>query len=412
VYSGWGARERRVFVPPSILFVELDRQNSLGGGVRGLREPELQAAAPRSENVCLPFVLPLLLGALLCVVLSACAGLGGSSGQAKPEYVLYPPPPDEPRIQFLRAFTTNMDVAPPASAFRRFIVGEPESRGLGKPYGVAIHDGQILVCDTKLMVVVIFDLVNHKIEILGGESNGRLGKPINVVVDEDGTRYVTDVGRGRVMIYDRDNRYLRAIGEPETWSPSGVVIAGERLYVTDVKNAQVVVFEKLTGEEVHRFGRLGAGDDELFYPTNIDRGVDGSFYVSDTGNFRVLKFDSEGDRIDQIGELGMSLGQMVRPKGVAVDRKDRLYVVDAASEIVQIFDEEGKLLLFFGGPGNNPGGLNLPAKVTIDYDNVGLFEHLAAPGFEIDYLILVTNQFGVHKVNVFGFLKPNKKSKE
>jgi hypothetical protein len=52
-----------------------------------------------------------------------------------------------------------------------------------------------------------------------------------------------------------------------------------------------------------------------------------------------------------------------------------------------------------------PGGLNIPAKVEIDYENVDLFADLAAPGHQLEYLILVTSQFGSRKVSVFGFLK-------
>ena len=50
-----------------------------------------------------------------------------------------------------------------------------------------------------------------------------------------------------------------------------------------------------------------------------------------------------------------------------------------------------------------PGGFLLPAKVTIDYDNVKYFQDLALPGFQIEYLVLVTSQFGSRLVNVLGY---------
>jgi sugar lactone lactonase YvrE len=352
---------------------------------------------------------PVVICALLCIglspLLSSCAGVGAREGAVEDrEYVLIPAPPETPRIQFLAAYTSDTDVLPPISGFRRFVLGDRESRELGKPYGVAVHDGQILVCDAKAAIVAVFDLKARRVDILGGGPNGRLKKPINIAVDEDGTRYVADPDLRRVMVYGRDNRFVRSLGDPEAWEPTDVAIVGKRIYVTDTKNGQVAVLEKATGQELKRFSRLGAGKAELFFPTNIDVGVDGSVYVADTGNFRVLKFDPEGRLLQQFGSLGRRHGQFARPKGVAVDREDRVYVVDAASEIVQIFDSEGRLLLFFGGPGNQPGGLNIPAKVVIDYDNVELFADRVAPGYDIEYLIFVTNQFGLHKVNVFGFL--------
>ena len=90
---------------------------------------------------------------------------------------------------------------------------------------------------------------------------------------------------------------------------------------------------------------------------------------------------------------------------VSVDRENRLYAVDAAFSNVQIFNAEGQLLLVLGAAGAEPGDMYLPAKIAIDYDNVELFADWVAPGHEVEYLILVTNQYGPHKINVYGFQK-------
>jgi DNA-binding beta-propeller fold protein YncE len=341
-----------------------------------------------------------------CLLLSGCAGLG----EGEPEYVLIPPPPQQPRIQFLAAYSTDLDVLPPMSAFRRFVVGDRQGRRLLKPYGVAIHDGQILICDTEFGGVVVFDLVAQTAEVLGRGPNGQLGKPVNIAVDEDGTRYVADTELNRVMVYDANNRYVRAIGDPEAWVPTDVAIIGKRLYVTDIKNGQVVLVEKATGEELRRFNRTGEEEGKLSLATNLTVGVDGSVYVTETGSARVVKFDDRGEFLQQFGSIGDNYGQFVRPKGVAVDREGRVYVADAASQLVQIFNPDGELLLFFGGTGNHPGGLNLPAQVAIDYDNVDLFADRVAPGYKIEHLVLVTSQFGANKVSVFGYIEPSEPS--
>jgi hypothetical protein len=80
-------------------------------------------------------------------------------------------------------------------------------------------------------------------------------------------------------------------------------------------------------------------------------------------------------------------------------------VVDAAFENVQVFNRLARLLVFFGGPGPHPDNLNLPTAITIDYDNVALFQKYADPKFKLEYVILVANQFGRNKVNVYGFGK-------
>jgi DNA-binding beta-propeller fold protein YncE len=350
------------------------------------------------------------IAALLLVLAfsSGCRLLGGG-GEAPAELpVFYPALPQQPRIQYLESFSSAREVDTAPSWFQRFVLGEPEYGELGKPYGVALHGGKLFVCDTRLRIVVIFDLVGGSTSFLGDRDPGRLQKPVNIAIHDDGTRYVADTVLGRVLIYDESNRYAGAIGHPDKWSPSDVVIAGDRLYVVDVKGGQVVVVERRTGQEIRRFGRRGSGKGEMFVPTNIGLDGDGNIYVSDTGNARVIKFDPDGRVLHQFGSLGRRLGQLVRPKGIAVDREGRLYVVDAAFENVQIFGPEGKLLLFFGKAGNFPGGMNLPAKVAIDYEGVEFFADRVATGYDLEYLILVTNQFGRDKVNVYGFLKPRK----
>jgi DNA-binding beta-propeller fold protein YncE len=314
-----------------------------------------------------------------------------------------PPAPEEPRLQSLTSYTSEADLTGPISTFERFLLGDRSRsfESLNKPYGVAIHDGRIFVCDTRDARVRIFDLVGRSMESMGQDEHVRLKTPINITIDRDGTRYVADTGHRRLIVFDEANRYAGAIGDPNAWSPSDVAIYQDRLYVADVLNGQVVVMDKESGRELGRIAQKG----ELRRPTNVAVDVEGNVYVTDTLNFRILKFDRTGELLNALGSVGRGPGLFVRPKGIAVDREKRLYVVDAGFENVQIFDSEGRALAFFGGPTNNPGGLKLPAKVAIDYDNVGLFEDRTAPGHRLEYLVLVTSQFGSWRVNVYGFFQ-------
>jgi hypothetical protein len=59
--------------------------------------------------------------------------------------------------------------------------------------------------------------------------------------------------------------------------------------------------------------------------------------------------------------------------------------------------------MYFGGSGTGRGNLDMPTAVAIDYDNVEYFREYADPDFEIDYLVVVANQFGANKIVVYGF---------
>lgn len=334
-------------------------------------------------------------------MVAACAG-------APPERaagpVFFPAPPLSPRIQHLKTISGERDLGAPRSGFARLVLGDDDKTPvLQQPYGVALFQGKLYVADSRAPGLAVFDLQQQRHTLVTGSGGGRMRRPINVTIDADGTKYVTDTGRDQVLVFDRDDRFLTAFGEHGQFKPVDTAIAGDRLYVVDIQHHEVQVLDKRSGMLLSRFGKVGAKPGELYHPTNIAIGPDGDIYVVETSNFRVQRFTAEGQSVRVYGELGTALGSFVRPKGIAVDRAGRLYVGDAAFENVQVFDNAGRLLLFFGQPGEGPAALHLPAGIAIDYDNVELFRRYADPRFNIEYLILVASQFGQNKVDVFGF---------
>jgi len=125
--------------------------------------------------------------------------------------------------------------------------------------------------------------------------------------------------------------------------------------------------------------------------------------VSDTTNFRISIFDLKGNFINTFGEAGKKPGEFARPKGIDIDRDGRIYVVDSAFQNVQVFNKDFKLLLFMFSPGGELHNINLPADIHIDYDNMKYFKKYISPDFKAEYLIFVSSQFGLSKVNVYAF---------
>ena len=78
-----------------------------------------------------------------------------------------------------------------------------------------------------------------------------------------------------------------------------------------------------------------------------------------------------------------------------------MYVVDAAFDNVQMFNPDGRVLMFFGSGGGHPGSMDLPAGICINESDIELFRQYVHPAFEPHRLIVVTNQFGRHKVSVY-----------
>lgn len=342
-----------------------------------------------------------LLATALLVLMTACA----TPAKKKEFSVLYPPPPDLPRVKYLTSFTGLKDIEE-QSSFNKFVVGEKQNRRLDKAYGVGIYDGKVYVCDTN-DTVVVFDL---KAKTYGGMSGatgqGKLVEPLNISIEPDGTKYVTDPVRGQVVVFNAKDEYLRAYGMPGNWKPVDAVTFEDRLYVVDNQNAVVKAFDKVSGADVKTIGNTGESKERLNRPTNIIFDRSGTMYVTDFGRFQVVKYDRDGHYLGTVGGIGDSVSHFARPKGLATDRDGRLYVVDAAFNNVQMFNKDGRLLLAFGQGGENPGDFLLPAKVAVDYDNVSYFQKFAGSDFQVEYLILVANQFGDQGgVSVLGFGK-------
>jgi sugar lactone lactonase YvrE len=351
--------------------------------------------------------LPALTAAIASILIfgMSCA----TKPVAKISHTFFPPAPDEPRVQFLAAFSADSELGWNSSKFAEFVTGRAAPKNLLlKPYGIAVKDSKIFVCDTMQNAVEVFDFEQKRAYYLAPRGEGKLQMPINISIDVDGTGYVADSERGQVLLYRNDEEYIAAIGRKDEMRPSDVAITTNRLYITDLKGHVVRVYSKADRKLLFTIPRdPKSAERKLLAPTNL--AVDeqgGRLIVSDTGAFAVHVYDLEGKLLRTIGEQGVAPGLFARPKGIAIDRSGLIYVVDAATQVVQIFDTEGKLLMFFGQPDTAVrGDLHLPAAVKLDYHNVKLFQTEVAPGYECEYLILVTSQVGGNKVNVYGFLK-------
>ncbi len=344
----------------------------------------------------------------LFVALCLAAGCA-TKPQPRREFTFFPPPPDEPRIQYLTSFGSEDDLGGGPSKFKSFVVGnERVVRPIWEPYGIPTSPGKIFVCDTEPDNVCLLDLVKRRITYLRPTGQAAMVLPMNIAVDKDGTRYVTDIKRGQVLIYDKNGEFLAALGKKAEMRPCGIAVSGDRFYVTDMTNRCVRVYDKARRELLFTVPRRPPGDEKsiLFGPTNVAIDREGKIYVSDSSGFAIKIFDAEGNHLQTIGDLGLQPGKFALPKGIGVDREGRIYVVDAATAVVQVFDPSGRLLMYFGmASRGGRGALYLPAALSIDYENVDLFKPCVAPGLKIEFLILVTNQAGPNKVNVYGFLR-------
>jgi tripartite motif-containing protein 71 len=88
---------------------------------------------------------------------------------------------------------------------------------------------------------------------------------------------------------------------------------------------------------ITKWGTAGSGDGQFIDPGVIAVDSEGNTYVTDQGNNRVQKFDSNGNFITKWGSEGSGEGQFNHPLGISLDSEGNVYVVDTGNYRVQVF---------------------------------------------------------------------------
>jgi sugar lactone lactonase YvrE len=329
------------------------------------------------------FMLSRKIAVVLVMWIAGALGCASSRDSEGIEPLAFPAPPDQARFYWERTVigTGDVTILGGEQKFRAFLTGESNRGGLAfaKPFDVAVHQGRVFISDTVRRSVYALDFVEHRSFFIGdSEDAGDLHKPLGVAVAGDGRLFVCDGQLRRILIYDRDGQYQRAIGDAETFErPSGIDVSpdGSRLFVIDTggvdsNSHRLLIFDVESGESLRVIGMRGSEEGELNLPRDVGLGPDGLLYVSDGGNFRIQVFTQEGDFVRSWGEPGRHLGQFTRLKGLAVDDGGNVYAVDAAFGNFQIFNPTGQLLLFIGGRSTErgPARYMLPSGIDVDED--------------------------------------------
>jgi sugar lactone lactonase YvrE len=341
------------------------------------------------------------LAAALAALAGGCASAGKATAGASREYSFWPPAPDEPRIQFLRSYRFSSDVEPPRSGFDKLVFGtEQQVLPIERPFGVAMWQSRIYVCDITNPAVVVLDLVKQQTRLMAARGVERMVQPTAIAIAPDGMKYVADRRQARIFVFDGEDRQVSAFGQ-RGLAPAGLAVHDGELYVADLESQTVLVFDRLTGEPRRTIGGPGGEAGRFISPVGVAVDAGGDVYVTDAIRGRLQKFSPTGELLLSVGEIADSPGNFVRPKQVAVDQEGVVYVVDAAFQNVQMFNPQGQLLMFFGSAGAHPGSMSLPAGIADADGDLGLFSADIHPAFEAQRLLLVTNQYGLNKVSVY-----------
>ncbi|MFA7610252.1 MAG: 6-bladed beta-propeller [Sulfurimonas sp.] len=286
--------------------------------------------------------------------------------------LVWPPPPDEAKIEFVSSIHNSNDLGIKKSFFSKafdFLFGE-EERSLQAPFGIHAHDDRVYTTDIATRSLYVFDKKKNKMITINSSKKEQFLYPIDVVTDESGNIYISDSVRAKIYIFDEDGDYKYSIAPKMLQRPVGIAISKDKkLYIVDALSSQIHV-TSLKGDYLGSIGKNGSGDGEFNRPTFIDIGSDGKLYVSDSMNHRVQILSSDGEFIDKFGQLGQEIGSFGSPRGISLDSYNNIYVSDTMFNNIQIFNQNKELLMVLGHHGNRRGEFALAEDISITKDNM------------------------------------------
>lgn len=193
-------------------------------------------------------------------------------------------------------------------------------------------------------------------------SDWYVGEIAGLEIDDRGHIYVFNRGEHPLLEFDSQGRLIREIGRGLFRTAHGLRVDDQgNIWTTDQETHQVLRFDR-NGKVTLILGRRdgpGTGWYERGYtvallnaPSDVAFDSVGNIYVADGGNFRVVKYDPNGEPLTSWGRKGSAPGEFDFPHSIAIDDKDLIYVTDRENGRVQIFTPEGELVGQWTGFGN------------------------------------------------------------
>lgn len=263
--------------------------------------------------------------------------------------------------------------------------GPSKDEQLAAPNDAGIApDGTIWVTDGQRSRILAFapDGTYLRQIYAGGESveAGGLYRPDAIDFNEAGDIFIADYGTQRITVWTQDSEFVR---EWPIQAPLEVAVRDGRVVVGTRYGVGVFTEE---GELITQFGQLGKGPEDFDGVRGVAMAEDGTMYFADTHNARVKAYSPEGallwvsppeaETASDESQVGTQTAQQEEgefpvlqlPVGLTVDGTGRLVVLDAFDFQMVVLDpaSEGKLVGRYGNFGAEDGSFHYPTG--IDYD--------------------------------------------
>jgi DNA-binding beta-propeller fold protein YncE len=177
------------------------------------------------------------------------------------------------------------------------------------------------------------------LRLLGSAGEGELVEPHDVAFDADGRLLVADTGGSRIAIFQVDGSKARLVGELKARisRPEGVAVhPNGRVYATGSGSNNVVVYQD--GAVVGELGGFSG-------PHDIVTAPDGSLWIADSGNDRLVNVDED---LQIVRVVGGKPYNFKGPRYFDFDSAGRLYVADKYNNRIVVLAPDLQVLATIG----------------------------------------------------------------
>ncbi|MHC4469147.1 MAG: NHL repeat-containing protein [Planctomycetota bacterium] len=194
------------------------------------------------------------LAMVLCMVLCGCSRPAGTLFTPLAEPLLWPQPPETPRIAYVGMISTEDDLKPAVSwsqGLKELFFGKEDIGVLISPTAVIGDSEKIYVTDSAGSVH-IFDLKSRQ---------------YTQVTFMNPNICITDSVLKKVFVFDKRGNYKFSFGQDVLARPTGVVFNPpfNKLYVADTAKHNIKVFDSV-GNQVSEFGSRGIEPGQFNFP--------------------------------------------------------------------------------------------------------------------------------------------------
>lgn len=245
---------------------------------------------------------------------------------------------------------------------------------ISRPDAVALdEDGNMYITDTDNHRIVIFDKNGRFLAKFGkaGKAQGELWFPNGIAVAPGGNIYVLNKALDKITIYNKNYQPIWEVSIP---NPQAAAVVGKRLYVATDRG---VMIGDLAGKLLATFGKKGRAKGSVDLPTAVVVDKKGNIYLADSLNYRIQAFNPKGESLWTLGEPPppdnpiRAQRKFALPSGLTMDEKGYLYALDAFSGEIYILNSKGKEIGKVGDWGRDEGQFYYPAGIT--YAGAGQF---------------------------------------